>query len=366
MKLALVHDWLNQLGGAEDVLEHWFRYFPHAPLYTSIYDRHKMPAHWQQQVIHTLWLDHLPQIYSHHQRYLPLYPLGWGNLDLSHYDVVLSNKSGFCHGVKVGENTLHICYCLAPTRYVWQFESYAARENLGRGVRWGVETLLPWMRRWDYRAAQKVHHFIAISTDIQARLKTFYDRDAVVIYPPVEVENRFQPSAQHENYFLSLGRLIPYKRVDLAVQACTRLNLPLKVGGTGRDIERLKTLAGETVEFLGYVPDEHLPELFAKCRAFIFPGMEDFGITPVQAQATGRPVIAFAGGGALDTVEDGKTGLLFKEQTVEALMDALQKFDENQYDSQYIRQHALKFDSRVHEAQLRAFVEEKWIQFQTS
>jgi glycosyltransferase involved in cell wall biosynthesis len=358
MKLALIHDWLNQIGGAEDVLDHLFRYYPDAPLYTSIYDREKMPAHWQQQDIRTLWMDNLPQIYSKHQRYLPLYPLAWGGLDLSEYDVVLSNKSGFCHGVT--GDMLHICYCLAPTRYVWQFDLYAAREGLAKPIQWGVQSMLPWMRWWDKRAAEQVDHFIAISTDIQQRIQQYYGRDSVVIYPPVEVKDRFLPADNHDDYFLSLGRLIPYKRVDLIVQACTRLNLPLKVGGTGRDRERLEAIAGPTVEFLGYVPDEDLPELFARCRAFVFPGFEDFGITPVQAQAAGRPVIAYGAGGAMDTVIPGKTGVHFYEQTVEALMEVLNNFDESAYDSQQIRQHALQFDSSVFEEQITGFVQQAW------
>jgi len=356
MKIALVHDWLNQIGGAEDVLDKLLSYYPDAPLYTSIYDRPKMPQHWQQHDFRTLFLDRLPGIYRQHQRYLPLYPLAWGALDLSAYDVVLSNKSGFCHGVRVGDNTLHICYCLAPTRYVWQFQSYAARENLGRAARWGVQSLLPWLRHWDKRAADRVHHFIAISSDIQARIEQYYGRESVIIYPPVDVVERFAPVPQQEDYFLSLGRLIPYKRVDLIVEACTRLNLPLKVGGVGRDMEKLKAIAGPSVEFLGFVPDQDLPGLFARCKAFVFPGLEDFGITPVQAQAAGRPVIAFAGGGALDTVIEGKTGVLFREQTVKSLMEALQGFDADAFDPQTIRQHALQFDSSVFKQKITSYV----------
>src|SRR5687767_13197208 len=222
MNLTLVHDWLNQLGGAEDVLDALMQYFPNAPTYTSIYDASRMPDRWQTHDIHTLWLDKLPSIYQHHQRYLPLYPLAWGGLDLSEYDVVLSNKSGFCHGIRKGKNTLHICYCLAPTRYIYQFDAYAARESLGKPIRWAVKSLLPWMRLWDQRAAARVDHFIAISTDIQERIRRYYGRESVIIYPPVEVKERFVPAESHGDYFLSLGRLIPYKRVDLIVEACTR------------------------------------------------------------------------------------------------------------------------------------------------
>lgn len=363
MKLALVHDWMNQIGGAEDVLDELMQDYPSAPIYTSIYDRVHMPQHWQARHIKTLWLDRLPGIYRHHQRYLPLYPLAWAGLDLSEYDVVLTNKSGFCHGLQVGADTLHICYCLAPTRYVWQFEHYAQRESLGKSVQLAVKSLLPWMRWWDYRAAQQVHHFIAISRDIQQRIKTYYKRDSEIIYPPVDVKKRFVPSHSHGDYFLSLGRLVPYKRVDLIVEACTRLGLPLKVGGTGRDLERLKSIAGETVEFLGFVPDEQLPELFANCKAFVFPGFEDFGITPVQAQATGRPVIAYAAGGALDTVVDGVTGMHVHAQTVEAFMQVLQAFDESDYNSEVIRQHALQFDREVFNTKIQQMIEEKWQAF---
>lgn len=363
MRLALVHDWLNQMGGAEDVLDELMRYYPTSPVYTSIYDRERMPTHWQQYDIRTLLLDNMPGIYESHQRYLPFYPLAWGRLDLSEYDVLLSNKSGFCHGVQAHAETLHICYCLAPTRYVWQFEHYAERENLSQSIRWAVERVLPWLQRWDRTAADRVDHFIAISTEIQQRILDYYGRESVIIYPPVDVKERFHISQEPGDYFLSLGRLVPYKRVDLIVEACTRLNLPLKIGGSGRDRERLEALAGETVEFLGFVPDEDLPDLFANCRAFVFPGYEDFGITPVQAQAAGRPVIAFGAGGALDTVVEGETGEFFWEQDVEALMDVLVEFDATAYDPVLIRQHALKFDKAVFRQQMMEYVSSAWANF---
>jgi len=363
MNLTLVHDWLNQVGGAEDVLHHLMQTYPDASIHTSIYDVQAMPSEWSAGRFQTLWLNHLPQIYQHHQRYLPLYPLAWGNLNLSGYDVVLSNKSGFCHGIKTDHETLHICYCLAPTRYVWQFDHYAARESLGNSVKLAVNTIMPWMRWWDTQAANKVNRFIAISHDIQDRIQKFYHRESDIIYPPVEVKNRFKPDTHHDDYFLSLGRLVPYKRVDIIVEACTRLGLPLKVGGTGRDMERLKAIAGDTVEFLGFVPDEDLPDLFAHCRAFVFPGFEDFGITPVQAQAAGRPVIAYAGGGALDTVIDGQTGVLVKDQSVQAFMDALASFDETRYSGEVIRHHALQFDVDIFTEQMTTYVEQAWDDF---
>jgi len=364
MKLALVHDWLNQIGGAEDVLEHLVRYYPDAPIYTSMYAPDMMPEDYRAWDIHTTWLNRLPGIHEHHQRFLPLYPLAFGNLDLSSYEIVLSNKSGFCHGVKAGPDTLHICYCLTPTRYIWDLEPYLNRENFGASVRLAAKLVARLYRRWDYAAAQRVNHFIAISTEIQQRIRRFYGCESTIIYPPAEVAERFTPSAVTEDYFLIVSRLIPYKRIDLAVQACTRLGLPLLIAGKGRDRERLEALAGPTVKFLGYVPDADLPDLMARCRAFIFPGLEDFGITPVQAQAAGRPVIAFRGGGALDTVVPGKTGLFFDELTVDSLVQALQSFDDRIYDPATIRAHAMQFDSSVFQQAITAEVERAWYDFQ--
>ncbi|MCC6616685.1 MAG: glycosyltransferase [Anaerolineae bacterium] len=363
MKLALVHDWLNQRGGAEDVLETLVAHYPDSPLYTSIYAPDLMPDSYRAWDIHTLWIDRLPGIHRHHQPYLPVYPLAWGGLHLDDTDVVLSNKSGFCHGLHKGDQTLHVCYCLAPTRYVWQLDAYVAREGLGGAARAVLGPLINYLKRWDYEAAQRVDHFIAISSEIQQRIRAYYDRDSVIIYPPVDT-SRFQPSAVVEDYYLIVSRLIPYKRIDLAVQAATRLGLPLKIGGKGRDMERLKEMAGPTVEFLGYVPDDQLPDLMARCKAFLFPGLEDFGITPVQAQAAGRPVIAYAGGGALDTVIPGQTGALFDEMTVESLIAALATFDASSYDVRALRAHAERFDTTVFNRQIGAYVEGAWDAFQ--
>lgn len=364
VKLALVHDWMNQVGGAEDVLVDLVSMFPAAPIYTSIYAPNIMPAFYRQWDIRTLWLDRMPAIHKYHQPYLPLYPLAWGGLDLSDYDVVLSNKSGFCHGLQHDKNTLHICYCLAPTRYVWQFESYIAREGIGGAVATALKPLIAAMRRWDYAAAKRVDHFIAISTDIQNRIRQFYDRDSVIIYPPVDTE-RFAAARTDgvEDYFLVVSRLIPYKRIDLAVQAATKLGVPLKIGGKGRDLDRLREMAGPSVEFLGYVPDEELPTLMARCKAFIFPGLEDFGITPVQAQAAGRPVIAYGAGGALDTVIPGVTGEHFNDLTFDSLVRVMAAFDARHYDPAQIQAHAAKFDKSVFAEQLQSYIERSWEHF---
>jgi glycosyltransferase involved in cell wall biosynthesis len=355
MKLALVHDWLNQLGGAEDVLQTLVGMYPEAPIFTSIYWREGMPAAYREWDIRVTWMDRLPGIYQHHQPYLPLYPLTFGRLDLSAYRAVLSNKSGFCHGVRTGPDTTHICYCLAPTRYVWGYAEYAAREALPPLVRTALKPLIRWLRRWDYQAAQRVDHFVAISTEIQARIRRCYDRDSTIIFPPVDT-HRFAPASRHDDFFLFVGRLVPYRRIDLAVRAFNQLGLPLVVAGAGRDREALETMASPNVTFLGYVPDADLPELFARCRAFILPGSEDFSIAPVQAMAAGRPVIAYAAGGTLDTVIPGETGLHFEEPTPASLAAAVRQFEELSFDSSAIRRHAERFDRSVFESKLQECV----------
>jgi len=366
LKIALAHDWLNQMGGAEDVLDVLVSHYPGSPIYTSIFAADLMPAGYLDRDVRTLWINRLPFIHRRHQAWLPFYPLAWNHLNLSDYDVVLSNKSGFCHGLRFDASALHICYCLTPTRYVWQLEHYIAREGLRKPVEWMLRPLTALLRRWDYAAAQRVSHFIAISTAIKKRIRTFYNRRASIIFPPVDTA-RFQPLpiGEVEDYFLAVSRLIPYKRIDLAVRAATALGLPLKVAGTGRDLERLQAMAGGSVEFLGYVSDEELPSLMARCKAFLFPGLEDFGITSVQAQAAGRPVIAYKGGGALDTVIPGVTGEHFGTMTVESLQATMRRFDARRYHPEQIRAHACQFDTRIFIRRIHAFVEQAWHAHQT-
>ena len=356
MKVALVHDWLNQVGGAEDVLEALVSIFPDAPVYTSIYWREKMPAHWRAWDIRTTFLDGLPRIYRRQQLYLPLYPLAFEQFDFSEYDLVLSNKSGFAHGVITPPNTLHICYCLTPTRYLWRYHQYAAQEKLGRATRIVLAPFLTYRRMWDRLAADRVDEFIAISGEIRRRIARYYRRDSAIIYPPVDLA-RFEPCSERDDSYLFVGRLLPYRRLDVLIEAFNRLGRPLLIAGSGRDRERLEALAGPNVTFLGYVPDEDLPGLMARSRAFVWPGEEDFGIAPIQAMAAGRPVIAYAAGGALDTVVPG-AGALFADQTPEAMIEAIETFDDARVDPAFIRAHAAQFDSAIFRQRLLAFVEQ--------
>ena len=365
MKVALVHDWGNQVGGAEGVLLALKEMFPDAPVYMSMYDPAVMPAVCRTWEIHTSFMDRLPLVKRHHQPFLPLYPLAFEQFDFSEFDLVLSNKSGFCHGIITPPQTLHIDYCLTPTRYVWDYRSYARREGIGRVANFLLQPLLSYLRTWDRLAADRVDHFVAISRQVQRRIRKFYRRDSVVIYPPVETD-RFSLGDGNDDYFLIVSRLIPYKRIDLAVQAFNELGLPLKIAGSGRDRQALEQIAGPNVEFLDRVPDDELPTLLQRCRAFIFPGVEDFGITPLQANAAGRPVIAYRAGGALDTVVEGRTGLFFDEPTPESLAAAVRALEAMAFEPEAIRQHALHFDKTVFQRELKRFVEEKYAAHQRS
>ncbi|MCP4423228.1 MAG: glycosyltransferase family 4 protein [Chloroflexi bacterium] len=358
MKTALVHDWLNQIGGAEDVLESLVELFPSAPVYTSLYWRDKMPEQWRQWDIRTSFINRLPFAQSRSQIYFPLYPFAFERFDFREYDLVISNKSGFDHGIITGPETLHICYCLTPTRYVWRYQQYAEQENLGWLARKVLPPFLTFLRQWDRLAADRVDHFIAISEEVRRRIAKIYRRDSTIIYPPVDT-SRFEPSNQVEDYYLMVGRLVPYRRLDLLVEAFNKLDRPLYIAGNGRDRERLEAMAGPNIKFLGYVPDVDLPDLMARCRAFMFPGEEDFGIAPLQAMAAGRPVIAYAAGGALDTVIPGKTGALFTEQSVPVIVDAVESFDPDSADTACLRHHAERFDTAVFNQKLTTFVEQK-------
>jgi glycosyltransferase involved in cell wall biosynthesis len=358
-RVALVHDWLNQRGGAENVLELLVSIFPGAPVFTSMYAPDRMPAAYRAWDIRTSFMQRLPGVTSRHQAYLPVYPLAFDRMNLAGHDLILSNKSGFCHGVAAPAGATHICYCLTPTRFLWQYDAYRSRERLNWAAAAALQPVISALQRWDYAAAQRVDHFIAISTEIRERIRRYYGRDSTIIHPPVNVE-RFGPAGGREagDYFLAGGRLIPYKRTDLAVAACSRLGLPLLVYGAGRDRAALERLAGPGVRFLGRVSDEELAGLYRGARAFIFPGLEDFGIAPLEAQAAGTPVIAFAGGGALDTVIPGYTGEFFHDQTIESLSSVLQRFDPLAYNPAVCRANAERYAESNFTAQLTAFVRE--------
>jgi glycosyltransferase involved in cell wall biosynthesis len=360
MKVALVHDYLNQMGGAERVVIALHEIFPNAPIYTSIYDPTRVDPAFQKMDIRTSFMQKLPMVTKHHQPYLPLYPFAMEKLDLRGYDLVLSSSSAFGKGVITRPETMHICYCHTPMRWCWNYEEYVEREHLGKAARAILPFLITKLRTWDQISAMRVDHFIANSPIVAERIRKYYRREAIYIPPPVEASRfAFDPNIEPEDYFLILSRLVPYKRIDLAIEACNQLQLPLVIIGGGRDLERLKRMAGPTIRFLGKLPDEEVLHYYTHCRAFIFPGEEDFGITPLEAQACGRPVIAYGAGGALATIVDGITGVFFREQTVESLTTVLASFNERIFNPFVIRNHALEFDTPRFRRRILQFIEAK-------
>ncbi len=353
MRVALVHDWLNQAGGAEVVLGVLHEMIPDAPIFTTLVDPARVPAAdgWD---VRAGWMNRLPGIHAHHQPYLPLYPLAWEMTRLTGHDLVLSVKSGFCHGVRAG-NAVHVCYCLTPTRYVWQLREYLAFEAVPAAARLAVRGLMPVLRRWDRRAANRVDYFIAISTTVQDRIGRFYGRSSTVIHPPAD-PGRYRVSSDVGDYHLVLARLVPYKRIDLAVRAFTRLGRRLVVVGEGRDRARLEAMAGPAVTFRGRLPDEEVVDLLAGCRGLVWPGVEDYGLAPIEVMASGRPVIARRLGGVLDTVVEGRTGVFFDEPEVDALVRAVERAEAISWDPAAIRAHAERFGRTGFEARMGEFL----------
>src|SRR5579859_8206868 len=367
MKVALVHDYLNQMGGAERVVLALHELFPDAPLYTSMYDPRRVDPAFRSIDIRTTFMQKLPLVKKHHQPFLPLYPFAMERLDLRGYDLVLSSSSAFGKGVITRPGTMHICYCHTPMRWCWNYDEYVERERLGKLARAVLPFFITNLRVWDQTTSMRVDHFIANSPVVADRIQKYYRREAVVIPPPIEASRfHFDPTVQPEDYFLVVSRFMPYKRIDLAIEACNQLGLPLLISGSGRDEQRLRKLAGPTIRFLGRLSDEEVLRYYARCRALILPGEEDFGITPLEAQASGRPVIAYGSGGALASVIDGVTGVFFKEQTVESLTEVLAAFDERKFDPEVIRNHALEFDISRFRRRILQFVEAKFSSAQAS
>ena len=345
MKVAIVHDFLMQMGGAEKVVEIFHDMFPDAPVFTSAYDAKAMPDSYRSWDIRTSFLQKMIFKKYSHRAALLLYPTAFESFDLSSYDLILSSSSAFAKGVITSPDAVHVCYTHAPMRYVWSTRSYVANERIGGPFRSLLTPGLHYLRNWDSIASTRVDRYIANSSAVAKRINKFYRREADVIHPPVDT-SRFQISPEVDDYCILVSRFVPYKRIDLAVEAFTRMNRPLKVVGNGRQMKELKKIAGPTIEFLGHVGNAELNVLMARAKAYIMPGEEDFGIAPVEANACGRPVVAFAAGGALDVQVDGVTGVLFKEQTVDALCEAVEKLDRIEWNPERIRENAMRFDTQ--------------------
>ena len=358
MRVAIVHYWLVGMRGGEKVLEELCRLYPDADIFTHVHDPARTSALINGHRIKTTFIARLPFARTLYQKYLPLMPAALEELDLTGYDLVISSESGPAKGVITHPNAVHVCYCHSPMRYLWdQYHVY--RGNASRFTRLFMSLMMPQLRLWDVASAARVDRFIANSSFIARRIAKAYRREAEIVFPPVDLD-AFEIAAEPtRDFYFTIGQLVPYKRVDLAVAACTKLGRKLVVVGTGSEEARLRAMAGPTIEFRGWASNEDLRFFYQNCRALLFPGEEDFGIVPLEAMASGRPVIAYRSGGALDTVVEGETGVFFDCQTEDDLVVAIESFegDEERFVPHEIRRHARGFGRDVFRRKLKESID---------
>ncbi|GAC1412449.1 MAG: glycosyltransferase family 4 protein [Candidatus Doudnabacteria bacterium] len=357
MKIALAHDSITQLGGAERVLQTLHELYPDAPVFTLVYDQ-KLKEHFEGWVIVSSPLQYIYNIIPKFQWMLPLIPLSLKFFDLKKFDLVISSSSVFAKNISVPKGVVHIDYCHTPARFLWSESESYVNEEVPFLLRPAVRLFLGWLRRWDYRGAQAVDFFIANSSNVQQRIKKYYSRDSIVINPCID-SSKFYPSSPKENYYLIASRLQIHKRIDLAIKVFNDLGFPLHIVGVGRDEQRLVQLSKENIVFLGRVEDSILCNEYSGAKGFIFPQEEDFGLTPLEANATGTAVIAFKKGGALETVIENKTGLFFEEQTVQSLKQAVLKFEAMHFQSEDLFEQAEQFDKEVFKNKMQYFINQK-------
>jgi len=367
-RVVIVHDWLTNMGGAENVVLAMHEAFPDAPIYTSTYTPENMPK-FKGLDVRTTSLQNLPKPLRKLHKFFPMLRVNaFRKLDLSKFDIILSVSSAESKQVqKTRPNQIHICYCNTPIRYYWShYGEY--RQNPGFGklnwlVRLAMPLIVPAMKKADYEAAQKVDVFIAISTEVQKRIKKYYGKTSTIIYPPVDVD-RFEPDRERSDYYVALGRQVPYKRIDLAVAAATQLRFNLKVFGNGSEHQRLIDMAGSTVQFytnrFGNASDDAVTKALNSAKGYIFPAEEDFGIVQVEALAAGAPVVAYAKGGALDIVQDGESGIFFYTQSVDAVVDAIKRAERADFLPATLRRKAKRFDKSLFITKIRKIVDSSW------
>lgn len=350
MKVALVHDWLNGMRGGEKILEVVAEIFPDADLYTLLYEPQKVSPIINRLNVKTSFIQYLPMSKRYYRYYLPIFPFAIERFNLKGYDLVISISH--CVAKSVKTDALHICYCLTPMRYVWGFS-----KEYFNSLYFFIKPILNWLRSWDRRTSVRPRYYFSISQNVANRIKKYYNRESIVIHPPVDTKF-FIPQEIDEDYYLIVSALVPYKRIDIAIDAFNRLGLPLRIIGSGTEYKRLKNRARSNIKFLGWQPDDVVRDSYARCKALIFPGIEDFGITILEAQSCGRPVIAYRGGGALETVNPGiPTGIFFDKQTPGSLIDAVRQFQKMHFDKHRIRQNVLRYDRTLFKERLRGEIE---------
>jgi len=355
MKIAIVHDYLNQFGGAERVVCELAKIYGDAPIYTSIYHPDMTWPELQHSEVRHSWLQNLPFSRKMFKILLPLYPLVFAGMKLSGYDVVISSSSSFAKGIAVDKGTIHICYCHSPTRFLWFFEEYMHRASYGSLIKGLLPPIVEILKNWDLIICHRPDYYIANSSTVQKRIRRIYHRESQIIHPPVDV-HRFNVSYSDQGYYLIVSRLLAYKSIDLAVQAFNELGLPLVIVGDGPHRKSLEMMARNNIQFTGYLPDGEVSCYFERCRAFILPGEEDFGITLLEANACGKPVIAYRAGGALDTIFEGINGIFFDEKTAESLAAAIQTSIRTSWDPALIHAQAEKFSADAFRQKVFNFV----------
>ncbi|MBW2294645.1 MAG: glycosyltransferase [Deltaproteobacteria bacterium] len=365
MKIAIAYDYMTQMGGGERVIHTLHEIFPDAPIYTVLYCPETMSDEFREMDIRTSFVDRLPLSHKKFELYIPLFAFGMEQFDFREYDVVLSVSTMVAKGVITGPRTCHISLCFTPMRWAWDlYHDYLAELKDARFTRWAFRFWTHYYRIWDIASVSRVNYFIAGSKIAARRIRKHYGRDADVIYPPIDTK-RFQPSGDPpEDFYLVVSRLAYAKRIDVVVAAFANTDRRLVVIGQGERLSHLQKIATPNIEFLGYQPDDVVRDHYSRCRALLFPGEEDFGLTPVEAQACGRPVIAYAAGGSLETVIEGATGVFFHAQTPEAVSEAVGRFESLEFDSKRIRENAERFDSEIFASRIRAFVEAKHEQYE--
>ena len=362
-KIAIVADWLPTFGGAEHVIAEFCRLWPHAPLFTTIANPKRLGPIAQAD-LRVSRLQCLYRLLGTHEWLLPLMPKAMERVDLSDYDVILSSSHAIAKGIVPPSTARHVCYCHTPMRYAWSMESdYLARSRIPKILHKHIRSMLTRLRRWDLTTAKRVDQFIANSTEVAGRIREIYNRDSIVIPPPVDSRFFNEPIVDNpgtrNQYLLAIGRLIPYKRFDLLIELANKRGLPLKIAGTGSQEAHLKRMAGPTVEFLGFVPDNSLPTLYSHAKALFFPQHEDAGIVALEAQACGTPVIALKKGGALDAIQENTTGVFFEEQILRSLEEAIDRFETINFDPKKIREHARQFSAERFQEAIQNVIEQE-------
>lgn len=354
MKVDIVHDWLTNMGGAENVVLYFHDIYKDAPVYTSVVAKSNLSEKFNDVNIIPSSLQGKKEEIINHKMYFPMMPQAFRHMELEPCDVVLTSSSSCAKQVKIPEGAIHIVYCHTPMRYAWS----AYKQYLKNSSFWKrplIKVLIHKMRKLDLESNSHVDYFIANSNEVKKRIKTYYNRDSIVIHPGVDI-SRFKLTEDNDGFYLIVSRLVKYKRIDLAIEACNRLKRPLIIIGDGEEAKNLKKIAGNTVTFINGLTQEEIAFFYSRCKAFLFPGEEDFGITPVEAMACGKPVIAYSKGGVLDTVINKKTGLFFKWQSVDCLSEAILDFETMEFDPYIIRKRAEEFDVPIFEQKIKDFV----------